>query len=985
MKKKRVASRLFVALSCSSFFCMQGNAFSAPSDTNTIKQSNVRYPEKSGKYYSIHLGAFAILENALAEQERLKNIDAIRIVKRGKLNLVVAGFFQTQEQAKNHLKALQPLVKNAYLYQTEYNPQNIQKYQFVKQTQTQKTTEQKNITDLAAKNKKILAEQISVSQNDQKQILAYQSQGQKNLVSPVPTTSPETAQNTPVTPPPRPQKEPMVTASPPPKPVVIDPYQQNLNAFRTAMQHYTQSPSALLLKRVLHFAEKISPDVTQRQNSAVALELAWVYWNNQQKESAQNWFQKALVWKPEQKEAHYGLALIDIDLKAWHTAYLHLKAFGIHKPEQQELAQLVLVAQAREAFDAQQFERARDQLKEAAQYRSLNPDQNILYIATLYALKQSVEGDQILARIEPDLRKKSAAPLALELAWVLLNQKRYPDAQKWFEQVTYWDTQHTEAYYGLGLALYQQNQLEAAKVTLLKADLTQEQTRELLSLVIYQQAKNAYDQQNYVLSLALVQNAQEYATPALKQDAISLEAWNELNLKNHTRAEKLFSQLYQEEKRPQYAEGLILSLKAQDKWAELEALPAQIDEPLQSEKQKAIGERYVQRKLFLAAAAKNPKKTTLHNVQQHEISAALQYREKSGTSGLSQLRIQTVPLIEGILAQDSTQQWRLSVSQVQLDSGTLGANAQIGSDLRTSYRFTPVTSQQGTEVTVHYLNQGWLTRYASFGLTPSNGVISPRLTFQAGLIQQQQTGHWQAELYQQPVRESMLSYVGLRDPYTGQTWGQVLKTGGRYEWQYAISPEWTVSTGINLARYTGQNVQSNQQIELNAALDRNLNLKGFDYFVVGPHLVAQHFNHNLSQFTLGHGGYFSPQRYVALGGHLDFQTEEQKEFVLHGRIALNWVSQTEDAASCFPLGHLPTSTQCLTGYDGNSKTGLGGSAQLFGVWRLSPQWQTGGGVVLRQSPSYRDYALQFFLRYFFEPRSYVLSPDLAEKQLGRLY
>ncbi|QIK36902.1 hypothetical protein GWK36_01555 [Caldichromatium japonicum] len=38
------------------------------------------------------------------------------------------------------------------------------------------------------------------------------------------------------------------------------------------------------------------------------------------------------------------------------------------------------------------------------------------------------------------------------------------------------------------------------------------------------------------------------------------------------------------------------------------------------------------------------------------------------------------------------------------------------------------------------------------------------------------TGSWRLE--QRPVRESVLSYTGLCDLYTGKTWGQVSKRAG---------------------------------------------------------------------------------------------------------------------------------------------------------------------------------------------------------------
>jgi hypothetical protein len=68
----------------------------------------------------------------------------------------------------------------------------------------------------------------------------------------------------------------------------------------------------------------------------------------------------------------------------------------------------------------------------------------------------------------------------------------------------------------------------------------------------------------------------------------------------------------------------------------------------------------------------------------------------------------------------------------------------------------------------------------------------------------------------------------------------------------------------------GENVASNQGVSLNMGLATDLRLRGFDYFTLGPDVSFDAYRKNLSHFTLGHGGYFSPERLFGLGASAHF-------------------------------------------------------------------------------------------------------------------
>ncbi len=57
------------------------------------------------------------------------------------------------------------------------------------------------------------------------------------------------------------------------------------------------------------------------------------------------------------------------------------------------------------------------------------------------------------------------------------------------------------------------------------------------------------------------------------------------------------------------------------------------------------------------------------------------------------------------------------------------------------------------------------------------GALDPTLVGRAGLTGVQDWGNWDVSIYRNSVKQSILSYTGLIDPYTGNTWGRVSEDG----------------------------------------------------------------------------------------------------------------------------------------------------------------------------------------------------------------
>jgi hypothetical protein len=242
----------------------------------------------------------------------------------------------------------------------------------------------------------------------------------------------------------------------------------------------------------------------------------------------------------------------------------------------------------------------------------------------------------------------------------------------------------------------------------------------------------------------------------------------------------------------------------------------------------------------------------------------------------------------------------------------------------------------------------------------------------AGVTSRTEAGWLNAELYLRPVRESMLSYVGTRDPYGGTVWGRVRETGVSLGGFVNLPKQWGLYARLGYGTLEGRTVDDNDVVRANLAVGKNLGLAGFDYFSVGPYLDYARYSENLSHFTLGHGGYFSPQRLYAVGLGVDALTREGRNYIAALQAQLAYQAHHEDAAPLFPLA--PDGRA----YDASDSSGIAARVSAKGVLRLTGHWQLGGGLEYQKTPNYREAAAMVFVRWNVHARPAVFSSDLPD-------
>jgi len=256
------------------------------------------------------------------------------------------------------------------------------------------------------------------------------------------------------------------------------------------------------------------------------------------------------------------------------------------------------------------------------------------------------------------------------------------------------------------------------------------------------------------------------------------------------------------------------------------------------------------------------------------------------------------------------------------------------------------------------------------GYTPSSFLVS---TFTGRFQWRPSNGPLTFSLARDSVKDSQLSYAGLRDPAgntlttLGQIWGGVVANQAQVQFGRgdAQSGLYFSAGGQFL---TGYNVESNTRIDGTAgAYWHALTSPEYGDLTVGANIFAMHYANNQNAFTLGMGGYFSPQAYFLANvpfnwvGHWDTRWH----YAITGAFGIQAFQQ--NSTPLWPLA----AQKALEVSQGNpmlpSLTSVGPNYDLKSevAYHLGPHWFAGANVAANNTRNYNFFAVGFFLRYTF--------------------
>ncbi|WP_435928595.1 cellulose synthase subunit BcsC-related outer membrane protein [Dryocola sp. BD613] len=359
---------------------------------------------------------------------------------------------------------------------------------------------------------------------------------------------------------------------------------------------------------------------------------------------------------------------------------------------------------------------------------------------------------------------------------------------------------------------------------------------------------------------------------------------------------------------------------------------------------------------------------------------AVSVRGRDGESGLSKLTEIKSPL-QWSTVPFGDSRFDINVTPVSLNAGSSSgdANARFGrgalrQEPGSKYpgQINPGPSQgsqhaSGVEVGMALTGDQYKLDVGSTPLGADlNTVVggiqwSPQLTDYLKLIL---TGERRA------VMDSLLSYVGVEDKYSGKKWGQVTKNGGSAQLSYD-NGDAGFYAGFGLYNYLGENVPSNSNVNGSAGVylrpfhsdDRELK--------TGISMSYMNFSKNLSYFSYGQGGYFSPQDYVSVSFPVDY-SQKFDSWQLGVGASLGYQSYTQDESPYFP-GDAELQKQLENNYkkgfakeayySGGSENGLGYNLRASADYKINKDMTMGGRVGYDTFGDYNESTAQLYFRY----------------------
>ncbi len=361
----------------------------------------------------------------------------------------------------------------------------------------------------------------------------------------------------------------------------------------------------------------------------------------------------------------------------------------------------------------------------------------------------------------------------------------------------------------------------------------------------------------------------------------------------------------------------------------------------------------------------------------------VQVRGRDGESGLSKLTEAKAPLTWSTVPYGNTR-FDFTLMPVTLSAGSASGTAvsRVGTQALEQGRIaqqnnvTPGSVQlnspgsqnaSGVEVNLGLTNDNFKIDLGSTPLGQDLSTLvggiqwSPKLSDYLTLIL---TGERRA------ITDSLLSYVGVEDKLSGKRWGRVTKNGGNALLSYD-NGDAGFYFGGGAYSYLGENVESNQSLVGSAGAyvrpfhDDNGELK------TGISMSWMDFSKNLSYYSYGQGGYFSPQDFVSVSFPVDWSRNYDDLKVKVGG-AVGYQSYSQDRSAYFPTD--PTKQAQLEDYasagyateayyEGGSKNGLGYNLHAGADYKVNKDVTIGGQLGYDTFGDYNESTAQLWFRY----------------------
>ncbi|MBS0853585.1 cellulose biosynthesis protein BcsC [Enterobacter sp. JGM127] len=355
--------------------------------------------------------------------------------------------------------------------------------------------------------------------------------------------------------------------------------------------------------------------------------------------------------------------------------------------------------------------------------------------------------------------------------------------------------------------------------------------------------------------------------------------------------------------------------------------------------------------------------------RQQDVNVTLQheYWGSSGTGGYSDLKAHTTMLHVDAPLSDGRMFFRTDM--VNMDAGSFSTasngsfNPKWGTCASTPcYGHTSQTAD-GASVAVGWENSTWAM---DIGTTPMGFEV---VDVVGGISYSSDTGPlgYTVNAHRRPVSSSMLAFAGQVDPNTHKTWGGVRSTGGGVSVSYDKGEANGIWSSLNADSLTGENVADNWRVRWMTGYYYKLINANNERLTVGLSNMLWHYDKDLSEYTLGQGGYYSPQQYVSFALPINWRKRtENWSWELGGSVS--WSHSKSNDGKRYPIQSLIPVEPGRYGdrsepEEGSSSSGTGYTARAIIERRVTSNWFVGLGVDIQEAKDYTPSHALMYVRY----------------------
>ncbi|MBJ2128896.1 BCSC C-terminal domain-containing protein [Alteromonas sp. IB21] len=320
-------------------------------------------------------------------------------------------------------------------------------------------------------------------------------------------------------------------------------------------------------------------------------------------------------------------------------------------------------------------------------------------------------------------------------------------------------------------------------------------------------------------------------------------------------------------------------------------------------------------------------------------------RNRSGGEGLGNFDV--LSQYVGIGSGYKNWLWQVSLDYKQFFSGRPQTNDWFG-DRQLGSTFSGISGFEDTALRAEAFYQAPdFNFYVNLDYAMFDQPVKAEVTGQISATKFLANTTVAATLFRKAKEDSLLSQTGTFYTDHTQAWGYVIESGVRGLVAHSITDKVSVAGTAQVSRLEGERVANNSSLSVRGDMSydiASLVSPKLDYWRVGPFLSYTRYEKNLSGFTVGNGGYFSPSQFLSIGGYSELLTLEvlNWQIKLRSSLALSRVEQDDNLR--FPTGEAFRPQDLNETLGESSDTGLSGNFMAEGQYRFNNNWIAAGYI-----------------------------------------